>query len=88
MHAESAPHTCALISLQERAIAAGRVRINKQKVTPQTIVKQHAEITHTVHRHEPPVIGSPVKIVMQNDEMVVVDKPPSIPVRCASRGVC
>lgn len=57
------------------------MKINGQKVTPETIVKQHAQITHTVHRHEPPVIGTPVKIVVQTDDMVVVDKPPSIPVR-------
>lgn len=66
--------------MQERAILSGRVRINGKRVSPQTIVAQHDEITHTVHRHEPPVIGQSVKIVFQSDEVVAIDKPPSIPV--------
>lgn len=33
-----------------------------------------------VHRHEPPVTGTPVKILLQDDarEIIVVDKPGSI----------
>ena len=32
------------------------------------------------NRHEPPVTGNPLKIIALTDEVVVLDKPSSIPV--------
>lgn len=38
-----------------------------------------------VHRHEPPVVGHPIEIIEENDEVVVVDKPASLPVHPCGR---
>jgi 23S rRNA-/tRNA-specific pseudouridylate synthase len=38
------------------------------------------QIIHTLHRHEPPVLGAPINILYETTELIVVDKPPSMPV--------
>jgi 23S rRNA-/tRNA-specific pseudouridylate synthase len=38
-----------------------------------------------VHRHEPPVTGQPIDIVYQDDGLLVVNKPGSIPVHPSGR---
>lgn len=40
---------------------------------------------NTVHRHEPPVVGTPLEILVDDGEVLVVDKPPSIPVHPCGR---
>uniref|UniRef100_K7G1H0 Pseudouridine synthase n=1 Tax=Pelodiscus sinensis TaxID=13735 RepID=K7G1H0_PELSI len=42
-------------------------------------------LRNTVHRHEPPVTAQPIQILVDNDEMVVVDKPSSLPVHPCGR---
>ncbi|KAG7465611.1 hypothetical protein MATL_G00155370 [Megalops atlanticus] len=42
-------------------------------------------LRNTVHRHEPPVCGRPLEILVDNGEVVVVDKPPSLPVHPCGR---
>jgi RluA family pseudouridine synthase len=44
-------------------------------------------ISHTIHRHEPPVSSRPVKIIHHNSEtgLIVIDKPAGIPVHAAGR---
>ncbi len=48
--------------------------------TKDTIVKGNTLISHRIHRHEPPVVYKPIKFVHQDDQMVIIDKPSSIPV--------
>lgn len=38
-----------------------------------------------MHRHEPPVTAQPIQILVENDEVVVVDKPSSLPVHPCGR---
>lgn len=38
-----------------------------------------------MHRHEPPVVGTPLKILVDDGEVLVVDKPASIPVHPCGR---
>lgn len=38
-----------------------------------------------MHRHEPPVTAEPVRLLAENEDMVVVDKPSSIPVHPCGR---
>ena len=45
-----------------------------------TMIKNNDLITHRVHRHEPPVIGNSINIIHKDDDLVVINKPPSIPV--------
>ena len=40
---------------------------------------------NTVHRHEPPVVGRPLEILEDNGEVLVVDKPASMPVHPCGR---
>lgn len=40
---------------------------------------------NTVHRHEPPVVGTPLEILVDDGEVLVVDKPASIPVHPCGR---
>lgn len=40
---------------------------------------------NTVHRHEPPVVGAPLQILVDDGEVLVVDKPASIPVHPCGR---
>lgn len=38
-----------------------------------------------MHRHEPPVNGKPLEVLVDDGEMVVVDKPASLPVHPCGR---
>ncbi|XP_009985778.1 PREDICTED: RNA pseudouridylate synthase domain-containing protein 2, partial [Tauraco erythrolophus] len=42
-------------------------------------------LRNTVHRHEPPVTAQPIQILAEDDEVVVVDKPSSLPVHPCGR---
>ncbi|CAG2104492.1 unnamed protein product, partial [Medioppia subpectinata] len=37
-------------------------------------------LSHRLHRHESPVLSAPIPIIHSSDTMLVVDKPPSIPI--------
>nr|XP_048710350.1 pseudouridylate synthase RPUSD2 isoform X2 [Caretta caretta] len=47
--------------------------------------KNNDFLRNTVHRHEPPVTAQPIQILVENDEVVVVDKPSSLPVHPCGR---
>ncbi|XP_068961849.1 pseudouridylate synthase RPUSD2 isoform X2 [Petaurus breviceps papuanus] len=47
--------------------------------------KDNDFLQNTVHRHEPPVTAEPIRLLAENDEVVVVDKPSSIPVHPCGR---
>lgn len=66
---------------QEEALKGGRIRINGQIVDKEAVVREHDVVTHLIHRHEPPITSEPIKIVHQSDQLIVIDKPGSIPVR-------
>lgn len=42
-------------------------------------------ITHTTHRHEPPVSAQPIGIVHEDEDLIVINKPAGIPVHPAGR---
>ena len=62
-----------------QAIEQGQVKINNQKVTQSYIIRQSDSFTHLTHRHEPPVIGD-IEFVGENDDILAVSKPASMPV--------
>ena len=50
-----------------------------------TPVKNGDVISHTTHRHEPPVTASPVGIVHEDNDIIVINKPAGVPVHPAGR---
>lgn len=43
---------------QTKAIETGKLRINGEMVAPDYVLKNNDKISHTVHRHELPVLGT------------------------------
>lgn len=50
-----------------------------------TIVKNGDIISHTLHRHEPPVTAQPIGTVHEDDDMIVINKPAGVPVHPSGR---
>ncbi|XP_051873867.1 RNA pseudouridylate synthase domain-containing protein 2 [Pristis pectinata] len=73
------------IEYYTQAARAGRIRLNEQPADLNTVLKNNDFMRNTVHRHEPPVTAQPIVILSQNQELVVVDKPASIPVHPCGR---
>ncbi|KAK5607071.1 hypothetical protein CRENBAI_008864 [Crenichthys baileyi] len=74
------------IEYYERAAKEGRIRLNETPVEDLSVVlRNNDHMRNTVHRHEPPVIGTPLKILVDDGEVLVVDKPASIPVHPCGR---
>lgn len=49
------------------------------------IVKNGDVISHTTHRHEPPVTAAPIGIVHEDNDIIVINKPAGVPVHPAGR---
>ncbi|XP_020610181.1 RNA pseudouridylate synthase domain-containing protein 2-like isoform X1 [Orbicella faveolata] len=69
----------------EKAITAGKITVNGDVASCKTILKDNDIICNKVHRHEPPVVGNPLEIIELTDELVVLNKPSSIPVHPCGR---
>jgi len=68
------------------AIETGQITINGQPCWDvHTIVKNGDVISHTLHRHEPPVTAQPIRVISETDNMIVIDKPAGVPVHPAGR---
>ncbi|NXU89540.1 RUSD2 protein, partial [Xiphorhynchus elegans] len=74
------------LSYYRAAARAGRLRLNEEPVRDLDIVlKNNDFLRNTVHRHEPPVTAQPLRILAEDEEVVVVDKPSSLPVHPCGR---
>ncbi|DBA03481.1 TPA: hypothetical protein N0F65_002889 [Lagenidium giganteum] len=60
------------------AIRSGRITVNRELASVDTIIKNGDLIIHKTHRHEPPVSGEDIPIVYEDDELLAVIKPSSI----------
>lgn len=68
------------------AIERGVIVINgKPCQDVHTVVQNGDVISHTLHRHEPPVTGQPIRVISETDAMIVIDKPAGVPVHPAGR---
>ncbi|KAF8557921.1 pseudouridine synthase [Imleria badia] len=69
------------------ALESGVTTINGKVAKPETVVRNGDRIENVVHRHEPPVTATPVKIVFHDKarDFLVIDKPGSIPVHASGR---
>ncbi|NXG59667.1 RUSD2 protein, partial [Hemiprocne comata] len=86
LHVFSTEFRAQPLSYYRAAARAGRLRLNEEPVRDLDIVlKNNDFLRNTVHRHEPPVTAQPVQILVEDDEVVVVDKPSSLPVHPCGR---
>ncbi|XP_047396756.1 pseudouridylate synthase RPUSD2 [Sciurus carolinensis] len=86
MHVFSTEFRAQPLTYYEAAIRAGRLHLNEEPVQDLSIVlKDNDFLRNTVHRHEPPVTAEPVRLLAENEDVVVVDKPSSIPVHPCGR---
>jgi len=68
-----------------RCLDAGLIKVNGEKVDKLYRVQNNDHIAHTVHRHELPVTSQSVDVIHEDESVLVVDKPPSIPVHPCGR---
>nr|XP_019940571.1 PREDICTED: RNA pseudouridylate synthase domain-containing protein 2 isoform X2 [Paralichthys olivaceus] len=74
------------VEFYQRAAKEGRIRLNETPVEDLTVVlRNNDHLRNTVHRHEPPVVGRPLEVLVDDGEVLVVDKPASIPVHPCGR---
>ncbi|GAA6022156.1 hypothetical protein JCM11491_005108 [Sporobolomyces phaffii] len=75
----------------EWAIETGIIVVNNKKASPDQIIQNGDLISNVSHRHEPPVVAGPVKIIYDgrlpgNDgKTLVVEKPGSMPIHPTGR---
>lgn len=68
------------------ACQAGLIRVNDVKVDEGYLVKQGDRIQHRIHRHEPVILAEPEPEILHVAEgLLVVSKPPSIPMHPSGR---
>lgn len=63
----------------------GDIFVNGKRVGPDYVIRNGDLISHTMHRHEPPVTAEPVGIIHEDDDMIVINKPSGVPVHPAGR---
>ncbi|KAJ3520049.1 hypothetical protein NM208_g13882 [Fusarium decemcellulare] len=63
----------------------GTIFVNSRRVGPDYILRNGDLISHTLHRHEPPVTEEPVGIIHEDEDMIVINKPAGVPVHPAGR---
>ena len=72
-------------SYYKDCIENGSVYVNDKPAHVDTILRDSDLISHRIHRHEPPVMATPVGIVWQDQDILVIDKPSGIPVHPTGR---
>ncbi|KAM6973243.1 pseudouridylate synthase RPUSD2 [Aplochiton taeniatus] len=68
------------------AAKEGRIKLNEIPIEDLSItLRNNDHMRNTVHRHEPPVVGQPLKVLVDDGQVLVVDKPASMPVHPCGR---
>lgn len=68
------------------ACKMGRIFVNGSPMTdPNYVIQNNDLIYHICHRHEHPILAEPIKIVSETESLLVIDKPPSMPVHACGR---
>lgn len=68
-----------------RHIEKGFLTINNERVTPEYVLRHNDLLSNVVHRHEVPVTFGTIDILHIDKDIVVVNKPASIPVHPCGR---
>ena len=66
--------------MTQRKILLLFLPVNSEPATMETVLQHNDLLVHRVHRHEPPVTAQPITILYQDNDIVAINKPPSIPV--------
>uniref|UniRef100_A0A914X3X6 Pseudouridine synthase n=1 Tax=Plectus sambesii TaxID=2011161 RepID=A0A914X3X6_9BILA len=67
------------------AVKLGRFIVNGKCANVDHVIGGRDVIVHYRHRHELPVLDAPLEIIADTDDLLVVNKPPSVPVHaCGS----
>ncbi|VDN97329.1 unnamed protein product [Rodentolepis nana] len=61
-------------------ILSGQIRVNCDKVPLDYILRDSDLLEHDVHRHELAILDKPIDVVYQDESVLVVNKPPSMPI--------
>ncbi|KAJ5098119.1 hypothetical protein N7532_005120 [Penicillium argentinense] len=69
----------------KHALDNGLVCVNGKPAGRDTVIKNGQMISHTLHRHEPPVTALPIGIIHEDEDLLVIDKPAGVPVHSAGR---
>ncbi|XP_036318482.1 RNA pseudouridylate synthase domain-containing protein 2-like [Rhagoletis pomonella] len=69
----------------ERSILIGSLKVNYERVPVDYKLKHNDLLSNTVHRHEVPVTDQHISIVHMDEDIVVINKPASIPVHPCGR---
>eukprot|EP01135_Chromosphaera_perkinsii_P011095 Nk52_evm4s2340 gene=Nk52_evmTU4s2340 len=69
------------------SIATGALYVDNDpdNTTPDTILGANSAVSHVIHRHEPPVSAEPIALIHVDEDVVVVNKPASVPVHPTGR---
>ncbi|KAI1502608.1 RluA family pseudouridine synthase [Biscogniauxia marginata] len=73
------------VEYYRNAMETGKICINGKPVSGSHILKNGELVSHTMHRHEPPVSAAPIGILHEDEDMIVINKPSGIPVHPAGR---
>ncbi|KAK3316658.1 pseudouridine synthase [Apodospora peruviana] len=67
------------------AMESGQVAVNSKHVGPDYVLSNGDLVSHTTHRHEPPVTAEPIGVIHEDEDMLVINKPSGVPVHPAGR---
>uniref|UniRef100_A0A914ZR32 Pseudouridine synthase n=1 Tax=Parascaris univalens TaxID=6257 RepID=A0A914ZR32_PARUN len=68
------------------ACKLGRLFVNERQMTDvDYVLKNNDTIVHVIHRHEHPILAKPIEFIENNDDLLVVNKPPSMPVHACGQ---
>lgn len=73
------------VEYYRNSMVRGDIYVNGRVVGPDYIVRNGDMISHTLHRHEPPVTAEPIGIIHEDDDIIVINKPSGVPVHPAGR---
>ncbi|XP_045191529.2 pseudouridylate synthase RPUSD2-like [Mercenaria mercenaria] len=69
----------------ETEITSGNILVNGEKTSSEFILGDNMRMEHRCHRHEMPVLDVPIDIIEDTEELIVINKPASIPVHPCGR---
>lgn len=68
------------------ALRLGRICVNDQTLSNlDYVIKAHDTIAHFCHRHELPILDRPIRVIAEDRDLLVVDKPPSMPIHACGQ---
>jgi len=69
----------------KKAIETGKIKVNDKIVSPDYLLKNGDVVSHSIHRHEPPVTDQKIEIIEKTKDFLIINKPASIPVHPSGR---